>query len=284
MNLKDDRLIYEILDEYLEEDIRDGDITTDAIISEEIPGIGKIIAKEDGIIAGLEAAEILFELVDDDLRFHHTVNDGDWVNNGDLIAVVAGNISSILSAERVVLNFLQRLSGIATTTAKYVKEVEGTKAGVFDTRKTVPGLRIFDKLAVKTGGGQNHRFGLYDMFLIKENHIAAAGGIKNALDLCYEYRQDSGLDCKIEIEVRNLDELNEVLHVQKADIVLLDNFMIDDIKKAVVIIDNRIETEASGGITLQNIRAVALTGVNRISVGALTHSVKALDISLLIEK
>jgi nicotinate-nucleotide pyrophosphorylase (carboxylating) len=284
MSLKDDRIIYEILDEFLEEDIQDGDITTDAVINEEISGIGKIIAKEDGIIAGLEAAEILFELIDEDLRFHHKVKDGDSVKNGDLIAVVAGNLASILSAERVVLNFIQRMSGIATTTAKYVKEVEGTKAKVFDTRKTVPGLRLFDKMAVKLGGGENHRFGLYDMFLIKENHIAAAGGIKNALDLCYEYRNDTDMDCKIEIEVRNLEELNEVLESKKADIVLLDNFTIDEIRKAISIIDNRIESEASGGITLNNIREIALTGVNRISVGALTHSIKALDISLLIEK
>jgi nicotinate-nucleotide pyrophosphorylase (carboxylating) len=284
MNLKDNRDIYEMLEEYLEEDIEDGDITTDAVIDEEISGIGKIIAKEDGIIAGLEIAEILFELIDDDLNFHHKFKDGDAVKIGDLIGVVAGNISSILSSERVVLNFLQRMSGIATATAKYVKEINGTCAKIFDTRKTVPGLRLFDKMAVKTGGGENHRFGLFDMFLIKENHIAAAGGIKNALDLCYEYRNDSELDCKIEIEVRNLNELNEALDAQKADIILLDNFNIDDLKKAVEITGHRTETEASGGITLQNVKLVAETGVDRISVGALTHSVHALDISLLIEK
>lgn len=284
MNLKDDRDFYQVLEQFLEEDIGECDITTDAIAREEISGIGKIIAKEDGVIAGLEVAEILFELIDEDLNFHHKVQDGDIVKNGDLIGVVAGNISSILSAERVVLNFLQRMSGIATTTAKYVKEIEGTNAEIYDTRKTIPGLRVFDKMAVKIGGGKNHRFGLYDMFLIKENHIESAGGIKKALDLCFEYREDSELDCKIEIEVRNLEELKEVLDSGKADIVLLDNFAVDDIKNAVATVDHRIQTEASGGITLQNLRQVALTGVDRISVGALTHSVHALDISLLIEK
>jgi nicotinate-nucleotide pyrophosphorylase (carboxylating) len=201
-----------------------------------------------------------------------------------MVAVVAGSLSSILSAERVALNFLQRMSGIATITSKCTKIIEGTKAKIFDTRKTMPGLRVFDKMAVKIGGGENHRFGLHDMFLIKENHIAAAGGISEAIKLCNEFKNDEDLNCKIEIEVRNLEELNEVLKIGNVDIILLDNFIIDDILRAVELVKNKFELEASGGINLDNLRKVAEIGVDRISMGALTHSVKALDISLLIEK
>lgn len=283
-NLRENHFILNILEQALLEDIGEVDITTDAIISDDLKGIGKIIVKENGIIAGLEVAELIFEIADEGLNFHYRVPDGSYVESGTLVAAVAGNLSSIIIAERIVLNFLQRMSGIATLTSKYVKEVEGTNAKIYDTRKTAPGLRYFDKLAVKIGGGENHRFGLNDMFLIKENHIASVNGVLDALNLCYLYKEDSQLDCKIEVEVRTLEELNQVLESKKADMVLLDNFSLEDISVAVKRVNHQIEVEASGGVTLQNLRQIAETGVDRISVGALTHSVKALDISLLIEK
>jgi nicotinate-nucleotide pyrophosphorylase (carboxylating) len=284
MKISNDEVIIDILERALFEDIGDMDITTESMVPEDLPGIGKLIAKEDGVIAGLEVAELIFNILDDSLNFHSSVSDGAEVKSGQLIAVVAGSINSILCAERVALNFLQRMSGIATTTSKCVKEIVGTRAKIFDTRKTIPGLRIFDKMAVKIGGGENHRFGLSDMFLIKENHIAAAGGISQAINLCRSFKEEEELDCKIEIEVQNLDELSEVMKTGKIDIILVDNFPIEDIMKAVEIVKHKFEVEASGGITLNNLRRIAETGVDRISMGMLTHSVKALDISLIIEK
>ena len=275
--------IVDFLERCLMEDVGEGDITTDAIIPEELAGNAKIIAKDEGVIAGIKVAEILFELVDEDLEFISHFNDGDEVKNGDVIITLKGNLKSILMAERVALNFMQRFSGIATATSKYVKEISGTKARIYDTRKTVPGLRLLDKYAVKAGGGENHRIGLYDMFLIKENHITAAGGVTKAIDLCDQYKKDDELDCKIQIEVRNLDELQEVLKSEKVDMVLIDNFKIDDMITAVEMVNHKIEVEASGGITFENLRKIAETGVDRISIGALTHSVKAFDLSLLIE-
>jgi nicotinate-nucleotide pyrophosphorylase (carboxylating) len=276
--------IVDLIEQSLMEDVGEGDITTDAIIPEELSGSAKIIAKDKGIIAGIKVAEILFELVDEDLEFVSHFNDGDEVKYGEEIINLKGNLKSILMAERVTLNFMQRMSGIATATAEYVKEIAGTNAKIYDTRKTVPGLRLLDKYAVKAGGGQNHRIGLYDMFLIKENHIAAAGGITKAIELCYNYKIDDELDCKIQIEVRNLSELEEVLKSDKVDMVLIDNFKIEDMSKAVQIVNHKFEVEASGGITFDNLRKIAETGVDRISIGALTHSVKAFDLSLLIEK
>jgi nicotinate-nucleotide pyrophosphorylase (carboxylating) len=275
--------IVNLIEQSLMEDVGEGDITTDAIIPEELSGSAKIIAKDNGIIAGIKVAEILFELVDEDLESITLFKDGDVVKCGDEIFLLKGNLKSILMAERVMLNFMQRMSGIATTTAEYVKKVSGTNAKIYDTRKTVPGLRLLDKYAVKTGGGENHRIGLYDMFLIKENHIAAAGGVTEAIELCNEYKKDDDLDCKIQIEVRNLKELEEVLKSDKVDMVLIDNFNIEDMSKAVKMVNHKIEVEASGGITFDNLREIAETGVDRISVGALTHSVKAFDLSLLIE-
>ncbi|HEY9189202.1 MAG TPA: carboxylating nicotinate-nucleotide diphosphorylase [Ignavibacteria bacterium] len=272
------------LESCLMEDVGEGDITTDAILTDGSIGNAKIISKEKGIIAGVKVAEILFGLVDEDLEFISKFKDGDEVNIGDEIILIHGNIKSILMAERTVLNFMQRMSGIASLTNKYVKEVAGTRAKIYDTRKTVPGLRLLDKYSVKIGGGENHRLGLYDMFLIKENHIASAGSISKAINLCYDYRKDEGLNYKIEIEVTNLEELKEVLDNGKADLILIDNFEIDDMKKAVEIVNNRCEVEASGGITFENLRKIAETGVDRISIGALTHSVKAFDLSLLIDK
>ncbi|HQJ74864.1 MAG TPA: carboxylating nicotinate-nucleotide diphosphorylase [Bacteroidota bacterium] len=276
--------LIEFLESCLMEDVGEGDITTDAILTDGSIGNAKIISKEKGIIAGVKVAEILFGLVDEDLEFISKFKDGDEVNIGDEIIHIHGNIKSILMAERTVLNFMQRMSGIASLTNKYVKEVAGTRAKIYDTRKTVPGLRLLDKYSVKIGGGENHRLGLYDMFLIKENHIASAGSISKAINLCYDYRKDEGLNYKIEIEVTNLEELKEVLDNGKADLILIDNFEIDDMKKAVEIVNNRCEVEASGGITFENLRKIAETGVDRISIGALTHSVKAFDLSLLIDK
>lgn len=276
--------LIEFLESCLMEDVGEGDITTDAILTDGSIGNAKIISKEKGIIAGVKVAEILFGLVDEDLEFISKFKDGDEVNIGDEIIFIHGNIKSILMAERTVLNFMQRMSGIASLTNKYVKEVAGTRAKIYDTRKTVPGLRLLDKYSVKIGGGENHRLGLYDMFLIKENHIASAGSISKAINLCYNYRKDEGLNYKIEIEVTNLEELKEVLDNGKADLILIDNFEIDDMKKAVEIVNNRCEVEASGGITFENLRKIAETGVDRISIGALTHSVKAFDLSLLIDK
>ncbi len=276
--------LIEFLESCLMEDVGEGDITTDAILTDGSIGNAKIISKEKGIIAGVKVAEILFGLVDEDLEFISKFKDGDEVNIGDEIILIHGSIKSILMAERTVLNFMQRMSGIASLTNKYVKEVAGTRAKIYDTRKTVPGLRLLDKYSVKVGGGENHRLGLYDMFLIKENHIASAGSISKAINLCYDYRKDEGLNYKIEIEVTNLEELKEVLDNGKADLILIDNFEIDDMKKAVEIVNNRCEVEASGGITFENLRKIAETGVDRISIGALTHSVKAFDLSLLIDK
>ena len=276
--------LIEFLESCLMEDVGEGDITTDAILTDGSIGNAKIISKEKGIIAGVKVAEILFGLVDEDLEFISKFKDGDEVNIGDEIILIHGSIKSILMAERTVLNFMQRMSGIASLTNKYVKEVAGTRAKIYDTRKTVPGLRLLDKYSVKIGGGENHRLGLYDMFLIKENHIASAGSISKAINLCYDYRKDEGLNYKIEIEVTNLEELKEVLDNGKADLILIDNFEIDDMKKAVEIVNNRCEVEASGGITFENLRKIAETGVDRISIGALTHSVKAFDLSLLIDK
>ncbi len=276
--------LIEFLESCLMEDVGEGDITTDAILTDGSIGNAKIISKEKGIIAGVKVAEILFGLVDEDLEFISKFKDGDEVNIGDEIIHIHGNIKSILMAERTVLNFMQRMSGIASLTNKYVKEVAGTRAKIYDTRKTVPGLRLLDKYSVKIGGGENHRLGLYDMFLIKENHIASAGSISKAINLCYNYRKDEGLNYKIEIEVTNLEELKEVLDNGKADLILIDNFEIDDMKKAVEIVNNRCEVEASGDITFENLRKIAETGVDRISIGALTHSVKAFDLSLLIDK
>lgn len=266
----------------LKEDVGYSDITTEAIVDEEICCKAKIISKDNGIIAGINVAEILFELVDEDIEVVAHFADGDEVKNGDKILFITGKTQSVLMAERVVLNFMQRMSGIATNARKFVEEIKGTKAKIFDTRKTVPGLRTFDKYSVKIGGAENHRKGLYDMFLIKENHIIAAGGITQAIEECFNYKMDEGLECKIQVEVKNIDELKETLLSDKVDLILLDNFSVEKISEAVQLVSGKIELEASGGVTFNNLRKIADTGVDRISVGALTNSVKAFDLSLLI--
>ncbi len=262
----------------LEEDIGTGDVTSMLILPTTSRLSGKIMTKEEGVIAGLGVAGRVFHAVDEEVMFASLVDDGDLVGNGAPLAAVTGPGASILSAERVALNFMQRMSGIATMTSHFVKAVEGTGAVILDTRKTAPGLRALDKLAVKLGGGQNHRFGLYDMVLIKDNHIAAAGGIAEAVR---RVRAAAEQRLPIEVEVATLVEFGEALATEP-DRIMLDNMSLGDMAEAVALAGDAVELEASGNVTLDNVAQIAATGVDFISVGALTHSVRALDISLEI--
>jgi nicotinate-nucleotide pyrophosphorylase (carboxylating) len=262
------------------EDIGDGDHTTLSCIPADAMGKSQLIIKEKGVLAGIEVAKEVFLTFDPELKIEVFINDGAEVNVGDVPLIVSGKVQSLLQTERLVLNILQRMSGIATVTRRYVKQLEGLHTRVLDTRKTTPGLRLLEKAAVKIGGGVNHRIGLYDMILLKDNHVDFAGGIEKAITTTHEYLKKTGKDLKIEIEVRNLAELNEVLRVGGVDRVMFDNFDIATTKKAVEIIGGRVETESSGGITFDTLRNYAECGVDFISVGALTHSVKSLDISL----
>ena len=272
--------IDQIIDQALIEDIGDGDHTSDACIPAEAQGKAKLLVKEPGIIAGVELAKQIFLKFDSNLKVETFINDGASISVGDIILTVEGSSRSILKTERLVLNFMQRMSGIATKTANLNKLIEGTSAKLLDTRKTTPLLRQLEKLAVKIGGGVNHRFGLFDMVMIKDNHIDMAGGIEAAISRTKAHLASIGKDLKIEVEVRDFDELNEVLSVGGIHRIMLDNFHPDDEKKAVDLIAGRFETEASGGITEETIRAHALAGVDYISVGALTHNIKSLDLSL----
>ncbi len=284
MSIKYEDEIVEIVKRALVEDIGYGDITTISVIGDEyIEARGEFLVKSDGIIAGLDVVWLVFKTIDPGLNFVPYFSDGDKVKIGDIAGVVSGDVRSILSAERTALNFLQRMSGIATLTNRFVEAVEGTKAKITDTRKTAPGLRLVDKIAVEAGGGVNHRFGLYDMILIKDNHIAVAGGIEKAIERCLKYVKEKNIDIKIEVEAQNLDDVQKILRVGGVDRILLDNFRIEDLKRAVDLISGKFEVEASGGITLENVRQVAETGVDYISIGMLTHSPKALDISLEIK-
>jgi nicotinate-nucleotide pyrophosphorylase (carboxylating) len=260
----------------LAEDIGSGDVTTMSILPATVRLSGRILSHEEGVVAGLDVARGVFSAVDEETLFSVQVDDGDLVGNGTTLATVTGPGAAILSAERAALNFLQRMSGIATMTRRFVKAVEGTKAVILDTRKTVPGLRAMDKLAVKLGGGQNHRFGLYDMVLIKDNHIAAAGGIAEAIRRVRAVA-DKGLP--IEVEVASLVQFREALAAEP-DRIMLDNMSLGDMAEAVALAGDAVELEASGNVTLSNVAQIAATGVDFISVGALTHSVRALDISL----
>lgn len=261
------------------EDIGDGDHTTLCCIPSEAKGSSRLLIKEDGILAGVEIAKKVFNHFDNTLKVDVLIPDGSHVKVGDVVMIVSGKVQSLLQTERLMLNIMQRMSGIATMTHKYVKLLEGTNAKVLDTRKTTPGMRMLEKQAVKIGGGENHRIGLFDMILLKDNHVDFAGGIENAIDRCHEYLQHKNLDLKIEIEVRNFDELNQVLHKGGVNRIMLDNFSVADTKKAVEMINHQFEVESSGGITSETIREYALAGVDYISVGALTHSVKGLDMS-----
>lgn len=267
-----------LVDLAIAEDLGSGDITSNALISNQLTVSAFLIAKAPGIVCGLPLAEFIFKTIDKNIQFKVLVNEGDEVQNKTKIAEISGSYKSLLMAERTVLNFVQRLSGIATETALYVVQTKGTKTRILDTRKTLPGYRTLDKYAVKMGGGTNHRFGLYDMVMLKENHIEVAGGITKAV---LQIRESVNPDIKIEVETKNLAEVKEALNNQ-VDVIMLDNMSLNLMREAVELINGKIKIEASGNMTLNRIAEVAATGVDYISVGALTHSVTALDISMLI--
>ena len=268
-----------LIDLAFAEDIGDGDHTTLCCIPADAMGESKLLIKEEGVFAGVDIAKEVFRRFDPTMEVEVYIQDGTHVKPGDIVMSVKGKIQSLLQTERLMLNILQRMSGIATMTAKYVKRLEGTKTRVLDTRKTTPGMRMLEKQAVKIGGGTNHRIGLFDMILLKDNHIDFAGGIENAISRCHEYLKEKGKDLKIEIEVRDFAELQRVLDFGGVDRIMLDTFTPAETKKAVDMIAGRFETESSGGITFDTIRDYAEQGVDFISVGALTHSVKGLDMS-----
>lgn len=268
-----------LIDLAFAEDIGDGDHTTLCCIPGDAMGKSHLLIKEDGILAGVEVAKKVFDRFDNTMKVEVLIGDGAEVKKGDIAMVVTGKVRSLLQTERLMLNIMQRMSGIATMTHKYVEKLKGTKTHVLDTRKTTPGMRMLEKQAVKIGGGMNHRIGLFDMILLKDNHVDFAGGITNAIDRCHAYLKEKNLDLKIELEVRNFDELNQVLTHGGVNRIMLDNFSVADTKKAVELIGGRYETESSGGITFDTIRDYAECGVDFISVGALTHSVKGLDMS-----
>ncbi len=262
------------------EDIGDGDHSSLSCIPADATGKAQLLIKEKGILAGIEISKEVFNKIDPGLKFEQFLFDGKQVNPGDRAFIIEGKIHSILQAERLVLNMMQRMSGIATTTNEYVKKVAGTKAKILDTRKTTPGIRYLEKLAVKIGGGENHRMGLYDMIMLKDNHIDFAGGLKLAIKKANKYLKTVKKDLKIEVEVRNIEEVNEVINTGGVHRIMFDNFTPEQTKTAVELINGQFETESSGGITLKTIRAYAECGVDYISVGALTHQIKSLDMSL----
>ena len=264
----------------LQEDVKDGDYSSLSCISESNKAKVKLLVKENGIIAGVNIAKEIFSYIDVNSNFKELIADGTKVNIGDIVFEVSGNSRKILIAERLVLNVMQRMSAISTLTNKYVERIKDTKAKILDTRKTTPLLRFLEKQAVKIGGGENHRMGLYDMIMLKDNHIDFAGGIKKAVIQANLYITENNLNLKIEIETRNLDEVKQVIQVGNVDRIMLDNFSYSDLRKAVQMINGVYETEASGGITLETIKEYALCGVDYISVGAITHSAKNMDLSL----
>lgn len=278
----DEKIVNELIEELIKlsfaEDIGDGDHTTLSCIPADAIGKQKLLVKEEGILAGVEIAKRVFATFDKDLKMEVFIEDGAHVKPGDVAFIVTGKEQSLLQTERLMLNIMQRMSGIATMTAKYVKALEGTKTRVLDTRKTTPGMRILEKMAVKIGGGCNHRIGLFDMILLKDNHVDFAGGIHNAVTRAKQYCQAKGKNLKIEVEVRNFDELDQAL-AEGVDRIMFDNFTPADTKKAVEIVGGRCETESSGGITYDTMLPYAQAGVDFISFGALTHSVKGLDMS-----
>ena len=275
-----ENLITKLLDLGIEEDINTGDITTESIIPESMNAVATMTAKQEGVISGLEIVKMVYDRFQSDVVFTPYFKDGDQVKKGDVILKIEATYPTLLRGERLSLNLFQRMCGIATETAKYVKELKGTSTELLDTRKTAPGLRVLDKLAVKHGGGTNHRMGLYDMAMIKDNHIKMAGGITKAVE---QVRARIAEGIKIEVETTNLDEVREAI-AAGADIIMLDNMDNATMTKAVEIINGRALTEASGGITHETLQGIAKTGVDIISVGAITHSVKAFDISLKIQK
>ena len=268
-----------LIDLAFAEDIGDGDHTTLCCIPADAMGKSKLLIKEEGVLAGMEIAKEVFRRFDPDMKVEVFIQDGTHVKPGDVAMIVTGRVRSLLQTERLMLNIMQRMSGIATMTNKYVERLKGTNTRVLDTRKTTPGMRMLEKVAVKIGGGVNHRIGLFDMILLKDNHVDFAGGIDKAITRAKEYCKEKGKDLKIEIEVRNFDELQQVLDLGGVDRIMLDNFSVEDTRKAVEMVAGRFETESSGGITFDTLRDYAECGVDFISVGALTHSVKGLDMS-----
>ncbi len=271
--------LLDVIDEALIEDIQEGDHTTLATIEHEAAGTAKLLVKEPGIIAGVELAEQILKHVSPELEVDIFIPDGARVVPGDVVLHATGRIQALLVAERTMLNFIQRMSGIATNTNRFVQAVRHTNAKILDTRKTTPGLRTFEKWAVRIGGGHNHRFGLYDMIMIKDNHIDFCGGIENAINRVLQYLKDNELNLRIEVETRNLDEVQQVLRTGRVDRIMLDNYKLEDLREAVKVIANQFETEASGGVNINTVKDIAETGVDFISVGELTHSVKSLDLS-----
>ena len=274
-----DKLIDDLIKLAFAEDIGDGDHTTLCCIPATEMGKSQLIIKEDGVLAGVEMARRVFKAFDPELKMTVFIEDGAEVKKGDLAFVMEGDVRSLFQTERLVPNIMQRMSGIATTTRKYVKQLEGTKTHVLDTRKTTPGMRMIEKEAVRIGGGMNHRIGLFDMILLKDNHVDFAGGISKAINRAHEYLKEKGKNLKIEIEVRNFDELEEALQTGGVDRIMLDNFTPENTREAVRRVAGRVELESSGGITFDTLRDYAECGVDYISVGALTHSVKSLDMS-----
>nr|WP_319401933.1 carboxylating nicotinate-nucleotide diphosphorylase [uncultured Carboxylicivirga sp.] len=273
-------LINTFIDLAIKEDIGDGDHSSRSCIPQEATGKVKLLVKEEGVLAGVEVGISIFNKIDPDIKIEKLINDGALITPGDIVLKAEGKVWALLQAERLVLNVMQRMSGIATRTSEYVKRLEGTSTRVLDTRKTTPGMRILEKEAVRIGGGVNHRMGLYDMVMLKDNHIDFAGGIEKAVASVQQYLKQNNKDLKIEVEVRNFEELNEVLRVGGIHRIMLDNFSTEDTKKAVELIGRRYETESSGGITIDTLRNYAECGVDYISVGALTHHIKSLDLSL----
>jgi nicotinate-nucleotide pyrophosphorylase (carboxylating) len=267
----------------LKEDVGEADHSSLSCIEKGTKDKAKLVAKQDCIICGIEIARLVYQTVDETVKFTALKRDGDKVKKGEEIFKVEGEAISILTAERTALNYMQRLSAISTRTNYYQSLIEGTSAQLLDTRKTTPTMRVLEKYAVKVGGGTNHRFGLYDMIMLKDNHIDFAGGITQAIDKVTKYLKDNSLNIKIEIEVRNFEELDQVLQRGSVDRIMLDNFSVEDTKKAVSIINNRYEIESSGGITQTTISEYAKTGVNYISVGALTHKIDSIDLSLVAD-
>lgn len=275
-----DNLVDRLIDLAIAEDIGDGDHSSLSCIPADATGKVQLMIKQQGIVAGVDIAKHIYNRIDSSIQFTKLINDGVSINYGDIVFYASGRNHSLLQSERIVLNVMQRMSGIATQTNRYVKQIEGTKAKILDTRKTTPGMRVLDKMAVKMGGGENHRMGLFDMIMLKDNHVDFAGGIEEAIRKANEYLIKTGKKLGIEIETRNINEVERVLSIGKVQRIMLDNFNLDDTMKAVKLINGRFETESSGGITLETIRGYAECGVDFISVGAITHQIQSLDMNL----
>ncbi|MDR0418757.1 MAG: carboxylating nicotinate-nucleotide diphosphorylase [Prevotellaceae bacterium] len=275
-----EQLIDDIIDLAIREDIGDGDHTSLSTIPADTQGEMQLLVKQDGVIAGVELSKRIFAKIDSDIKVEQLINDGTPVKAGDVVLRVSGKVISLLQAERLVLNFMQRLSGVATQVATYTKELKGLKTKVIDTRKTTPGMRVLEKMAVESGGGGNHRMGLYDMILIKDNHVDFSGGIENAIRNAQDYLKKTGKNIPIEVEVRSLEDIKKVMQIGGVFRIMLDNFNLENTRKAVELINGKYEIESSGGITLETLRSYAECGVDYISVGALTHQIKSLDLSL----